>query len=66
MTDTPIRTSLNRSPSEPATWDQLEPMRRRAWLDRGVLTVRLDELADDFERQFATNIGNRLLGRRGP
>jgi hypothetical protein len=56
-----IRTSLERTPSAPASDDQLKLMAKAAGA-RGWLCVKIADLKDDFERQFATNILNRILG----
>ena len=36
----------------------------RAWRERGVAMIRVDDLNDDWERQAVTNIANKLYGRR--
>jgi hypothetical protein len=58
---TRIRTSLERTPSAPATDDQLNQMAKAAGA-RGWLCVKIADLKDDWERQFATNILNRIMG----
>lgn len=59
-----IRTSLNRAPQPPASEDQLEAMRRRAWLESGICTVKPDELGDDWLRQAVINFATKRWGRR--
>jgi hypothetical protein len=46
--------------------DDLEAMRRVAWKSaESVFDLRLDDpRIDEFERQFLTNLGNRLWGKR--
>ena len=58
-----IRTSLRHAPSEPASEEQLRAMARAAW-KRKVLVVWLDDLTDDFDRQWAINLGTKLHGNR--
>lgn len=36
----------------------------RAWRERGIAMIPVDDLSDDWERQAITNIANRLYGRR--
>lgn len=57
-----IRTSLDRTPSAPSTEDDLKRMAKAAGA-RGWLCVKIDTLKDDWERQFATNILNRIMGQ---
>jgi hypothetical protein len=56
-----IRTSLERTPSAPTTEDQMKAMAKAAG-KRGWLCVKIEDLKDDWERQFATNILNRIMG----
>jgi hypothetical protein len=37
---------------------------RRAWQERGIAMIEVDELLDDWERQMVTNIANRIHGTR--
>lgn len=60
---TSIPSSFPKPPREPLSWEQLKPMAREAWR-RGVLVIRLEDLTDEWERQFAANIGNRIHGER--
>lgn len=36
----------------------------RAWQERGIAMIPVDDLQDDWERQAITNIATRLYGRR--
>lgn len=58
-----IRSSFPKPPRDPLDWPELQPMVREAW-KRGILVIRLEDLSDDWERQFASNIGGRLYGTR--
>lgn len=49
---------------DPLARNELRAFAARAWHERGYLCVSLDEISDDFERQFLTNIGARLYGSR--
>ena len=51
-------------PETPTSAEHLEAMRRRAWLDQGVIVLRPDELRDDFARQAIVNEATRRWGRR--
>ena len=37
---------------------------RRAWQERGIAMIAVDDLLDDLERQMVINIANRLYGKR--
>ena len=52
-------------PETPAiTPAEIEALRRKAWLDQGVIVLRPDELRDDFARQAIVNEATRRWGRR--
>lgn len=36
----------------------------RAWRERGIAMIPVDELCDDWDRQMVTNLANKLYGRR--
>jgi hypothetical protein len=57
-----IRTSLRNAPSDPTSDEQLEAMKRRAWIEGGVIAVRPSELNDDF---LAQGLINHAVGRWG-
>lgn len=61
MTSISIRSSFPKAPREPLSWDQMKPMAREAWR-RGILVIRLEDLSNDWERQFAANVGEKLYG----
>lgn len=37
---------------------------RRAWQERGIAMIAVDDLLDDWERQTVINIASRLYGKR--
>lgn len=37
---------------------------RRAWQERGIAVIPVDDLISDWDQQAVTNIANRLYGRR--
>lgn len=37
---------------------------KRAWHERGIAMIAVDDLLDDWERQTVINIAARLYGRR--
>lgn len=52
------------APVTPASQDELRAMRAAAWHKQGVVVVPLDDIYDDWDRQFLTCIANRLYGAR--
>lgn len=62
-----ISSIYERGPSEydePRRRQSVAENRRRAWQERGIAMIEVDELLDDWERQMVTNIANRIHGRR--
>lgn len=57
----PLARMIGKSPTDE---DHLTDMRRAAWHRQGVIVIRLDEIANDFDRQHVVNIANRLYGKR--
>lgn len=58
----PIRSQLSRYHT-----DRRDPERvvREGWKEMGIATFKIDDpRLDDFERQFLTNVANRLYGER--
>ena len=51
-------------PKTPTDDEHLQAMAAAAWHQRGIATIWVDRLTDDWERQAVTNIANRLHGRR--
>ena len=51
-------------PRSPATAEEMAEMCRKAWVERGVLVVRPDQIGDDWQRVTIESIGNELYGRR--
>lgn len=48
----------------PARVAELENLRRRAWLEQGIVVVRPAELADDWLQQRLVSEATRRWGRR--
>ena len=44
--------------------EKLEAMRRRAWLEQGVVTLCPDDIADEWLRQAVLNLAIRFWGAR--
>ena len=62
---TSIRCALGRlMPQLPASTDELRAMRAAAWHKQGIVVIPLDEIYDDWDRQFLTGIATRLYGAR--
>ena len=62
---TSIRCALGRlMPQSPASNDELRAMRAAAWHKQGIVVIPLDDLYDDWDRQFLTGIATRLYGAR--
>jgi hypothetical protein len=51
-------------PKSPASSEELRAMRAAAWHKQGIVVVPLDEIFDDWDRQFLTGIATRLYGAR--
>ena len=62
---TSIRCALGRlMPQLPASSDELRAMRAAAWHKQGIVVIPLDDIYDDWDRQFLTGIATRLYGAR--
>ena len=62
---TSIRCALGRlMPQSPASTDELRAMRAAAWHKQGIVVIPLDDIYDDWDRQFLTGIATRLYGAR--
>ena len=62
---TSIRCALGRlMPQLPASSDELRSMRAAAWHKQGIVVIPLDDIYDDWDRQFLTGIATRLYGSR--
>ena len=62
---TSIRCALGRlMPQSPASSDELRAMRAAAWHKQGIVVIPLDDIYDDWDRQFLTGIATRLYGAR--
>ena len=62
---TSLRCALGRlMPQSPASHDELRAMRAAAWHKQGIVVIPLDDIYDDWDRQFLTGIATRLYGAR--
>ena len=62
---TSLRCALARvAPVTPASSDELRAMRAAAWHKQGIAVIPLDDIYDDWDRQFLTGIATRLYGAR--
>ena len=52
------------TPQSPASSDELRSMRAAAWHKQGIVVIPLDEIYNDWDRQFLTGIATRLYGAR--
>ena len=52
------------TPQSPASNDELRAMRAAAWHKQGIVVIPLDDIYDDWDRQFLTGIATRLYGAR--
>lgn len=60
-----MRASIARLTGDsPITPEELEKMRRDAWLREGVFCVRLAEIADDWTRLVIVTEAERRYGKR--
>ena len=65
MSGSPIRSCLERIvPSTPASKAELEALRQRAWVERKVVVLYVDEISDDWLRQALVNEATKRWGRR--
>jgi hypothetical protein len=53
-----------RQPQQPASKEELESMRKKAWHEQGLILIRPGEILDDWLRQGVINLANRLFGKR--
>lgn len=61
----PVRSSLAKfNGHNPATDEEIEQMRRKAWLQQGVAMIKPAEIVDEWLRQGLTNHMEKLYGRR--
>lgn len=51
-------------PQSPASSDDLRAMRAAAWHKQGIVVIPLDDIYNDWDRQFLTGIATRLYGAR--
>lgn len=58
------RSSLSRVPSMPPDAKQMEAMARRAWLERGIVILWPERIANEWDRQHVLNIASGLYGKR--
>ena len=50
----------------PKNWnaEELEQLREAAWKNQGVAMLSLQDVDDEFERQFLTNMASKRFGKR--
>ena len=50
----------------PKNWsaDDLENLREAAWKNQGVAMLSLQDVEDEFERQFLNNMATKRFGKR--
>ena len=60
----PPRSSLDRGSRSATTVPEMEMLRRRVWLQQGVVSLHLEDITDPWLRQAITNEANRRWGRR--
>ncbi len=51
-------------PIEPRDTDELRAMRAAAWHTHGILTIRPEEIENEFERKFIEAIAEKVYGPR--
>ena len=51
-------------PQRQASKADLQEMAKLAWLERGVLTVQISSVDNEFDRLLLTQIAERLYGKR--
>jgi hypothetical protein len=61
---THILTSLRHAPQMPLTREELDVLRRDAWVKFGLIVMFPDEFRNDFVRQGAINDVTLKFGRR--
>ncbi|QDQ28282.1 hypothetical protein FNU76_19070 [Chitinimonas arctica] len=60
-----IRSSLAKHATTGTAGDaELKQLRAAAWHKQGVLVVRLDDVRDDWDRLYLSNIATELYGQR--
>ena len=68
-----LRTPESHSPTPssleqlmPRSWssEDLEVLREAAWKNQGVAMLSLQDVEDEFERQFLTNLATKRFGKR--
>ncbi len=58
------RSSLSGQPSTSPDAKQMEAMARRAWLERGIIILWPERIANAWDRQHVLNIASGLYGKR--
>mgnify|MGYP000508728728 CR=1 FL=1 len=57
----PVRLGVTRTPTNA---EEMEAMRRRAWHEQGVVSLRPEEINDAWERQVVINLAEARWGKR--
>ncbi len=60
------RTPSSLSQLVPKNWnaEELENLREAAWKNQGVAMLSLQDVEDEFERQFLSNMATKRFGKR--
>jgi hypothetical protein len=58
-----IRSSFPQAPREPLPMPELEAMAKRAWIDRGIAVLWIEDITDDWLRQAVVNHANAKYGK---
>lgn len=48
----------------PMSAEEFAALRSRAWTERGIILISIDEVLDDWLRQALVNLATKLFGRR--
>lgn len=59
-----IATSLRHAPSDPTTQTELDHLRAQAWVKRGVICLRPEEISDEWIRAGVVQIVTQKFGKR--
>lgn len=64
MAGTRISTSLRNLTTSPMSPEEFETLRRRCWIERGLVVIAPEEINDDFVKQGLKNFASIKFGRR--
>jgi hypothetical protein len=60
----PYKGSMRYIPNQRASASEMRDLRRQAWREAGVLTVKPDDIPDELIRRILTELGEQLYGQR--